>query len=67
MIRLRTKILGRYEISYNWGPRYIVPTVAFKSYSGAVRLREELDDDLLHKELAGLGLSGPVLRISNPW
>ena len=54
-------------MSYNWGPRYIVPTEAFKSYSGAVRLREELDEDLLHKELAELGLSGPILRVSNPW
>lgn len=54
-------------MSYNWGPRYIVPTEAFKSYSGAVRLREELDEDLLHKELAELELSGPILRITNPW
>ena len=54
-------------MSYNWGPHYIVPTEAFKSYSGAVRLREELDDDLLHKQLSELGLSGSILKISNPW
>ncbi len=54
-------------MSHNWGPRYIVPTEIFKSYSGTVRLREELDEDLLHKELAELGLSGSIEKVSNPW
>ena len=54
-------------MSYDWGPRYIVPTKALTSYSGAVRLREEFDEDLLHKELDALGLLGSVLRVSNPW
>jgi hypothetical protein len=54
-------------MSHNWGPRYIVPSQVVTSYSGAVRLREEFDEDLLHKELAELGLSGPVTRITNPW
>jgi hypothetical protein len=30
-------------------------------------LREEFDEDLLHKELENLGISGPVLRVANPW
>jgi hypothetical protein len=38
-----------------------------KTYSGAVQLREELDEDSLLKELEELGMPGPVLRISNPW
>jgi hypothetical protein len=54
-------------MSYNWGPNYIVPSEALKSYSGGVRLREEFNEDLLHKELEELGLSGPIARITNPW
>jgi hypothetical protein len=61
------KYLRRLAMSYNWGPLYIVPTEVFKSYSGAVRLREEFDEDLLRKELAELGISGSIERISNPW
>ncbi len=54
-------------MSYNWGPRYIVPSDVLKSYSGAVRLREQLDEDLLRKELEELGLTGPIVRVANPW
>ena len=54
-------------MSYNWGPHYIVPTAVLKSYSGAVRLREELDEEMLRKELAELGLTGPIVRVTNPW
>jgi hypothetical protein len=54
-------------MSYNWGPRYIVPSEVLKTYSGAVQLREEFDEELLRKELAELGLSGPVVKIVNPW
>ncbi|MFC1870401.1 hypothetical protein ACFLYE_03950 [Chloroflexota bacterium] len=54
-------------MSYNWGPHNIVPSEVLKSYSGNVLLREEFNEDLLHKELAALGLTGPVLRVSNPW
>ena len=54
-------------MSYNWGPRYIVPSEVIKRYSGNVLLREELDEELLEKELAALGLTGPILRITNPW
>ena len=53
-------------MSYNWGPHYIVPSEALKSYSGGVRLREELDEDLLRKELEEMGITGPIGRITNP-
>ena len=52
---------------YNWGPRYIVPSEALKNYSCGVRLREDFDEDLLRKELEEFGISGPILRIINPW
>jgi hypothetical protein len=54
-------------MSYNWGPHYIVPSEVTKKYSGRVLLREEFDEDLLRKELEQLGISGPVVRINNPW
>jgi hypothetical protein len=54
-------------MSYNWGPRYIVPSEIFKTYSGSVLLREEFDEDLLRKELKELGFAGPIARITNPW
>lgn len=54
-------------MAYNWGPHYIVPSEALKTYSGAVQLRENFDEDLLRKELEELGLSGPVVRVTNPW
>jgi hypothetical protein len=54
-------------MSHNWGPHYIVPTEAFESYSGVVMLREEFDEDLLHKELEELGVSGHIDRVNNPW
>jgi len=38
-----------------------------KVYSGSVQLREELDENLLGKELEELGLSGSIVRIVNPW
>ena len=54
-------------MSHNWGPYYLVPSGVIKVYSGAVQLREELNEEELLKELEELGLSGPVTRISNPW
>ncbi|MGD9076661.1 MAG: hypothetical protein PVJ69_15690 [Desulfobacteraceae bacterium] len=54
-------------MSYNWGPHYIVPTEAFESYSGVVMLREEFDEDLLHKELEEVSASGHIDRVTNPW
>ena len=52
---------------YNWGPHYLVPSEVMKIYSGAVQLREELNEDLLRKEMEEMNLSGPVVRIVNPW
>ncbi|HEX9897009.1 MAG TPA: hypothetical protein VGA85_05035 [Dehalococcoidales bacterium] len=54
-------------MSYDWGPNFIVPSKTLKKFSGTVRLREMLDEDLLKQELKELELSGPVLRITNPW
>ena len=54
-------------MSYNWGPNYIGPCGVLKSYSGAVLLRETYDEALLQKELETLGISGPIVRINNPW
>jgi hypothetical protein len=54
-------------MTYNWGPHYIVPSEVFESYSGAVRLRENFDEDLLRKELEELGLTGRIVRVTNPW
>ena len=54
-------------MSFDWGPHFIVPSESIKSFSGVVRLRESLKEDLLHKELEELGISGAVVRITNPW
>ena len=54
-------------MSYNWGPHYIVPSEVLKKYSGNVLLREEFDEALLHKELEELALTGPIVRVTNPW
>ena len=54
-------------MSYNWGPHYIVPSEALKKYFGYVLLREEFDEDLVSKELEELSLTGPVVRVTNPW
>jgi hypothetical protein len=54
-------------MSFNWGPRYIVPSSVFKSYSGTVVLREDFNEGLLHKELESLGISGSIANITNPW
>ncbi len=52
---------------HDWGPHYIVPSRALKSYSGTVRLREEFDERLLRKELEALSLPEHIVKISNPW
>ena len=54
-------------MSYNWAPRYIVPSEVLKKYSGNVLLREDFDEDLVSKELEELGLAGPIMRVTNPW
>ena len=54
-------------MSYNWGPFYVVPSAVLKSYSGAVLLRETLDESLVQKEMESLGVPGPITKINNPW
>jgi len=54
-------------MSSNWGPYFIVPSKVAKDFSGIVVLRENFDEDLLRRELDQLGLSGAVLKVSNPW
>ena len=54
-------------MSFNWGPFFIVPSEALKEYSGHVQLRERFDEDLLAKELRQLNMSGPIVKITNPW
>ena len=54
-------------MSYDWGPRFIVPSDVLKTYSGNVLLREEYDEELLQKEISEMGFTGRVSHISNPW
>ena len=54
-------------MSDNWGPYFIVPSKALKEYSGHVQLREQLDEDLLAKDLRGLNMPGSIVKITNPW
>ena len=54
-------------MSFDWGPHFIVPSKSLTSFFGVARLREGLDEDLLYKELKELGISGAVMKISNPW
>lgn len=54
-------------MSYDWGPHFLVPSGVLDKYSGHVRLREQLDEELLQKELKALGFSGVIRRITNPW
>lgn len=54
-------------MSYNWGPHFIVPSETLRTFSGRILLREDLDESLLRKDLDSMGLTGSVVRISNPW
>lgn len=54
-------------MEFDWGPHFIVPSESLSRFSGVVRLRESLDEDLLHKELEELGIPGAVVNIVNPW
>jgi len=54
-------------MSYNWGPHFIVPSETLRTFSGRILLREDLDENLLRKDLDELGFVGPVVRIVNPW
>lgn len=54
-------------MAFDWGPHFIVPSETLRDFSGIVRLRESFDEDLLHKELDELGISGAVVKVTNPW
>lgn len=54
-------------MSLNWGPHFIVPSERTKIFSGIVRLRESYDEELLRKELGELGISGAIVKVTNPW
>ena len=54
-------------MSVNWGPHFIVPSETLRAFSGKVLLRESFDEELLKKELEGLGYSGAPFRATNPW
>ena len=54
-------------MAFDWGPHFIVPSETLRDFSGIVRLRERFDEDLLHKELDELGISGAVVKVTNPW
>ena len=54
-------------MTHDWGPHYIVPSKVLKSYAGSVLLRENFEEDLLHREFEELGITGSVVRITNPW
>jgi len=54
-------------MAINWGPHFIVPSEVARTFSGIVVLRENFDEALLRKELETLGLSGAILKVTNPW
>lgn len=54
-------------MSSNWGPHFIVPSETLRTFSGRILLREYLDEETLRRDLDSMGLTGAVVRISNPW
>lgn len=50
-----------------WGPQFKVPTILIKKYCGQVVFRENLDDELLKKELESLSISGSPIGYANAW
>ena len=54
-------------MAVNWGPYFIVPSEVAKTFSGTVVLRENFDETLLRKELDAMGLSGAIVKVTNPW
>lgn len=54
-------------MALDWGPHFIVPSEMARTFSGIVVLRENFDETLLRKELETLGLSGAILKVTNPW
>lgn len=54
-------------MSFDWGPHFIVPSQGLTKFSGVVRLRETFKEEPLRKELDSLGISGAIVKITNPW
>jgi hypothetical protein len=54
-------------MSFDWGPHFIVPSEGLTKFSGVVRLREKFTEESLRKELDALGLSGAIVKVTNPW
>jgi hypothetical protein len=54
-------------MSFDWGPHFIVPSEGLTKFSGVVRLREKFEEESLRKELDSLGLSGAIVKVTNPW
>ncbi|NIU85679.1 MAG: hypothetical protein GWN64_19910 [Candidatus Thorarchaeota archaeon] len=54
-------------MSFDWGPHFIVPSEGLTKFSGVVRLREKFKEESLRKELDSLGLSGAIVKVTNPW
>jgi len=54
-------------MSFDWGPHFIVPSEGLTKFSGVVRLREKFTEESLRKELDSLGLSGAIVKVTNPW
>lgn len=54
-------------VSASWGPQFIVPCISIKKYYGCVLLRQNLDDDLLKKELKAMEISGLPAGYVNAW
>jgi hypothetical protein len=44
-----------------------MPSEVAKTFSGVVVPRENFDEMLLRRELETLGLSGAILKVTNPW
>jgi len=51
----------------SWGPQFIVPCISIKKYHGCVLLRQNLDDELLKKELNAMDIPGLPAGYSNCW
>ena len=68
-MKFSTNLVSNKEVlmTTDWGPHFIVPSEGLTDFSGIVKLREYLDEELLRKELEVLGISGALIRVNNPW
>jgi len=51
----------------NWGTHFTASSDASRTFSGRIRLQEEIDEAQLRHELDKLGLVGPIVKIMNQW